>query len=84
MNHPKNGFAIEAWRQAARSGEPAGHHLYNLRVEDGLNKIQNKVGLQDPAKLKEEIVKFEDFLRNLITLTPGKHLNDIVFTYNPN
>ncbi len=52
MNHPKNGFAIEAWRQAARSGEPVGHHLYNLRVVDGLNKIQNKVGLQDPRQIK--------------------------------
>ncbi len=83
MSYPRNGLAIDSGRQAARPGEITGHKAYNDRVYAGLEKIQETFGLNDTKRLKEELVKFEDFLRNKIEANPNLHLNDIIFNYIP-
>ena len=77
MNHPNNGFIIEASRNQPN------HPLYNARVKAGLDKIQQTFGLNNPSVLKIELEKFENFLRNTINSNPNVHLNDIIFDYIP-
>jgi hypothetical protein len=77
MNHPKNGIAVDAWRNQPN------HNEYNTRIFNGLEAIKDKFETNDPDKLLSELNKFEDYLRNIINSNPNLHLNDIDFVYTP-
>lgn len=74
MNHPSNGLAVDAWRQAARQGEQAGHLIYNSRVKAGLDEIERVYGIDNPEILLRELNKFENYFRNIINANPNLHL----------